>query len=72
MFYINYNIYLPEIQAFVSKYKENTDTAVVLTARRLSTVKSCDNIIVLDDGKAAEQGMNDELIVKQRYFYVFL
>ncbi|MDR2074359.1 MAG: ATP-binding cassette domain-containing protein [Oscillospiraceae bacterium] len=38
-------------------------------AHRLSTVKNCDRIIVLDGGKIAEDGTYDELMQKKGKFY---
>jgi ABC-type multidrug transport system fused ATPase/permease subunit len=41
----------------------------VIVAHRLSTVRDCDKIIVLADGKIAEQGTHDELMrLGGRYF----
>ena len=38
------------------------------SAHRLSTIKNCDRIIVLDEGKIAEDGTYDELIKKNGIF----
>ncbi len=37
---------------------------MILIAHRLSTVRNCDRIIVLDDGRIAEFGHHDELLAK--------
>ncbi len=42
---------------------------VVVVAHRLSTVKSADNIIVLDKGAIVEQGTHKELTSKRSYYY---
>jgi len=42
---------------------------VVIVAHRLSTVKDADNIIVLDNGKVAEEGTHQELATKQGIYY---
>jgi ATP-binding cassette, subfamily B, bacterial len=49
-----------EIQNAINKIA-GTRTLIVI-AHRLSTVKRADKIIVLEDGKIAEQGKHDELI----------
>ena len=38
------------------------DTTIILIAHRLSTVKRCDEIFVLDKGKLKAQGNFEELI----------
>lgn len=42
---------------------------VVIVAHRLSTVKSADNIVVLNHGKIVEQGTHAELTAKRGYYY---
>jgi ATP-binding cassette subfamily B protein len=42
---------------------------VVVVAHRLSTVRDADNIIVLDNGKIAEEGTHQELIARQGIYY---
>ncbi len=56
-------------QAAVTRHIERTDTTAVIVAHRLSTIKQCDNIILLDKGKIAEKGTYDELIAKNGKFY---
>ena len=41
----------------------------IVIAHRLSTIRHCDRIIVLDQGRIAEQGTFDELMEKQGLFY---
>lgn len=41
----------------------------VVIAHRLSTIKNCDRIIVLDEGKIAEEGTYDALMEKKGMFY---
>lgn len=52
-----------EIQKSINKIA-GTRTLLVI-AHRLSTVKRADNIIVLENGRIAEQGKHDELLKKQ-------
>ena len=50
------------IQAEIEKMQAEDGTTVIAIAHRLTTLKSCDRIIVLNGGKIAEDGKFDELI----------
>lgn len=41
----------------------------LIISHRISTVKHCDNIIVLDHGQVAEQGTHEELLERQGIYY---
>lgn len=41
------------------------DRTVLVIAHRLGTIRNADNIIVLKDGVAAEQGTHDELLARK-------
>ena len=56
-------------QKHVSDSLEKLKCTRVVVAHRLSTVRHCDRILVVDDGKIAEEGTYDELIEKQGLFY---
>ena len=40
----------------------------IIVAHRLSTIRNCDRIIVMDDGRVAETGTFDELVEKGGIF----
>ena len=40
----------------------------IVVAHRLSTIRHCDRIVVLDGGHIIEDGTYDELIAKEGYF----
>lgn len=56
-------------QAVITNYIDNSDTTAIIVAHRLSTIKQCDNIIVLDSGKIIEQGSFTDLIERKGVFY---
>ncbi|WP_405252797.1 ABC transporter ATP-binding protein [Dokdonia sp. Asnod3-C12] len=48
------------------------DRTTIVIAHRLSTIKKADQILVIEDGRIAEQGTHDELIDKEgRYFDLY-
>lgn len=52
------------IQEEIEKMKDENNTTIIAIAHRLTTLKNCDRIIVLNNGKIAEEGKFDELIDK--------
>ena len=55
-------------QKKVSDALDRLDCTRVVVAHRLSTIRHCDRIIVLDKGKIVEDGTYDELMEKQGMF----
>ncbi|MEJ5272870.1 MAG: ATP-binding cassette domain-containing protein, partial [Spirochaetota bacterium] len=41
----------------------------IIIAQRISTVKDCDQIIVLDEGKIVEHGNHEQLLANKGYYY---
>ena len=56
------------IQNEIEKMKKENDTTIISIAHRLSTLKNCDNIIVLNKGKIVESGKYDDLIEQNGIF----
>ena len=56
-------------QHHVAKSISRFNSTRIVVAHRLSTVKNCDRIVVLDKGKIKEQGTFDELMEKRGMFY---
>ena len=52
------------IQSEIEKLKKENNTTIIAIAHRLTTLKNCDKIIVLNKGKIEESGKFDELIEK--------
>lgn len=56
------------IQAEIEKLKQENNTTIIAIAHRLTTLKNCDRIIVLNKGKIEEDGKFDDLIEKKGMF----
>ncbi len=48
--------------------KEIKGKTSIIIAHRVSTVKDCDNIIILEDGKITEQGSHEDLLRNDGYY----
>ena len=56
------------IQEEIEKMKDENNTTIIAIAHRLTTLKNCDRIIVLNKGHIEEEGKFDELIDKGGMF----
>lgn len=56
------------IQTEIEKMQKENNTTVIAIAHRLTTLKNCDKIIVLDNGAITEEGVFEELIKRKGMF----
>ena len=56
------------IQIEIEKLQKENNTTIISIAHRLTTLKNCDRIIVLNKGKIEEDGKYTELIEREGIF----
>ncbi len=56
-------------QAVVSQNLDKMNITRIVVAHRLSTIRNCDRILVLNNGTIAEEGNYEELMAKHGLFY---
>lgn len=61
-----------EIQVHDAMYKLMKGRLSIIIAHRLSTVRECDSILVLKNGKIAEQGSHAELAARNGEYAMLL
>eukprot|EP01047_Picozoa_sp_COSAG01_P120481 COSAG01_NODE_49207_length_374_cov_0.752727_1_plen_68_part_10 len=49
-------------QAALDTMLKGMNGSVISIAHRLTTIRNCDNILVIKDGKLAESGTHEELV----------
>ena len=56
------------IQNEIEKLKEESKMTIISIAHRLTTLKNCDKIIVMNQGEIVQTGQYDELIKNEGIF----
>ena len=59
-------------QAIESVAREKPGRTTIAVAHRLSTIKRCDRIFVLHDGRVDEQGTHEELVAMRGRYYAMV
>lgn len=57
-----------DIQIALDNLRSAGNVTVIIIAHRLSTVRNADQIVVLKDGRVAEQGSHDELMISEDWY----
>merc|ERR1712139_197195 len=57
------------VQAAIDNLIAQSQSSVLMIAHRLSTVKTCDQIVCLREGSVIERGSPRELLERQGYYY---
>lgn len=57
-----------DIQIALDNLRTGGNVTIVIIAHRLSTIRNADQIVVLKDGRVAEQGSHDELMISEDWY----
>ncbi len=57
-----------EREVLQNVFSESAGRTMIIISHRVSTVKDCDEIIILDEGKIIERGSHDSLVKKAGYY----
>ncbi len=61
-----------EHELYEALKKDHSHQSRVIIAHRISSVKDCDEIIMLDHGEIIERGTHDELVkLKGKYYEIY-
>ena len=57
-----------DIKLAIDGIRSNTETTIVIIAHRLSTIRDADQIVVMMDGRIAEYGAHEDLMVSEEWY----
>lgn len=61
--------FISEAKIFDTLFKKGKNITMLMIVHRLSTIRSCDIIYVMDKGKIVEEGDHESLLKKKGYYY---